>query len=513
MTNGAGNGIRLKPNQVVALLPKRIGIPRMNTRTRDVHTASGTLSANDAQLLYLKLSSNAETWPKDQTADAVRLLAEQNQFDPVADYLNGISAEPLPMEQWQRLDLHLLGIDDPIAAEFLPRFFIGAVARVFSPGCDVRQSPVLVGPQWRGKTALGRILFGAENWISGVGDLGKDALMRLHTGWGIELAELDGVTRRSDQESLKAFLTETCDSIRRPYDAATVRHPRRFVFWGTSNGAALRDSTGNTRYVTIPIPDQMLPLDWSEQHRDALWLRAVQQYRAGIDWNRCSDDIRAAIADRNADFTEIDPWQDRIAQALERKALELQLPVTIADLLQVVEVPIERQRQTEGQRVRRIAESLGWQMERRRTASGKRRGLWPQRTQRGHNDGHNDEPSQANGSDPLATLATTNREKLGSRGAEQQQHAHEAQEKEDLGAIVVARVATPPEPSDGNGSQPSAVVANDVAVVASVVATPTWQTRAAELRATGMAWHTIALQLEQELSVRVTGRQVQQALG
>ncbi len=45
------------------------------------------------------------------------------------------------------------------------------------------------------------------------------------------------------------------------------------------------------------------------------------------------------------------------------------------------------------------------------------------------------------------------------------------------------------------------------------MATPTWHTRAAELRATGMAWHSIALQLEQELSVRVNGRQVREALG
>ena len=42
---------------------------------------------------------------------------------------------------------------------------------------------------------------------------------------------------------------------------------------------------------------------------------------------------------------------------------------------------------------------------------------------------------------------------------------------------------------------------------------PAWHTRATELRATGMAWHTIALQLEQELGVRVDGRQVKQALG
>lgn len=62
---------------------------------------------------------------------------------------------------------------------------------------------------------------------------------------GVELAELDGITRRSDQEQLKAFLTETVDTYRAPYDRAPERHPRRFVFWATSNGAP---------FVTEPAP-------------------------------------------------------------------------------------------------------------------------------------------------------------------------------------------------------------------------------------------------------------------
>ena len=147
---------RLKPHQVLKLLPERVGRLRLNIRSRDVHTENGILDVNDAQHLYLKLSSEAETWSKDVTADAVALLSGENSFDPVADFLNDAGTE-LPLDQWQRLDQHLLGIDDPIAAEFLPRYLISAVARVFDPGCDVRQTPVLVGPQWRGKTALGRL--------------------------------------------------------------------------------------------------------------------------------------------------------------------------------------------------------------------------------------------------------------------------------------------------------------------------------------------------------------------
>jgi hypothetical protein len=305
---GYSRPIRLETHQVMELLPKRIGKLRLNVRSGDViaehRDGPITLSGNDIGRLYLQLSSQAEKWPKDTTADAVALLAGKAPFDPVADSLTSDTTAPLPMELWQQLDQHLLGINDPIAAAFLPRYLISAVARVFSPGCYVRQTPVLIGKQERGKSELGRILFGAEHWVEGIGELGKDDLMKAHTAWGVELAELDGVTRRSDQERLKAFLTEKTDTYRKPYDRAPEAHHRRFVFWGSSNGAPLRDTTGSTRFVCIPIPDRLLPLDWARQNRSAIWSRAVEQYRAGIDWMHTDEPMRAAIAERNSNYQE-----------------------------------------------------------------------------------------------------------------------------------------------------------------------------------------------------------------
>ena len=281
------------------------------------------------------------------------------------------------MEQWQQLDHHLLGIDDPIAAAFLPRYLVSAVARVFEPGASVRQVPVLVGPQWRGKSALGRILFGTGHWVEGVGDLGKDDLLKAHTAWGVELAELDGVTRRSDQEKLTAFLTERTDTYRRPYDREPERHDRRFVFWGTSNAAPLRDTTGSTRFVSIPIPDRMLPLDWAEQNRDAIWARAVEQYKSGVQWDLCSEDERELIAARNEDFTEHDPWFEVVRSHLERKRITKALPVQIPELLEAIGVPAERQSNREAKRVRQIAEGLGWGWARKRIDGAQIKGLWP----------------------------------------------------------------------------------------------------------------------------------------
>ena len=223
-----GRRQKLAPDEILFYLPAVLqGEPRLNIRTGDVVLPNKTLCANKVSSLYLKLSTAQATWSKEATSDAVWLLASENSFDPVDDYLEGITSDPLPMSDWEHLDQCMLGIDDPIARKFLPRYLISAVARIKRPGADYRQTIVLVGPQWRGKSQLGKKLFGEEHWVEGVSDLGRDALMKCHMAWGVELAELDGVTRRADQERLKAFLTESIDTYRAPYDKAPMPHPRR----------------------------------------------------------------------------------------------------------------------------------------------------------------------------------------------------------------------------------------------------------------------------------------------
>lgn len=367
-------------DEVLQLLPGRLGSLRLNVRSGDVVSSrKGVLSANEIGRLYLQLSTEQERWAKEPTADGVTLLANQNRFDPVMEYLAGITVPPLPLEQWERLDRHLLGIDDPIAASFLPRYFVSAVARTCEPGCYIRQSPVLIGDQEIGKSAMGRVMFGGVHWVEGVDALDRDALMKCGTAWGVELAELDGITRRRDQEQLKAFLTETADTFRRPYDRAPERHPRRFVFWATANRPPLRDPSGSTRFVGIVLPGRLLPLEWATAHRDAIWARAVQQYRAGVPWARAGDNERAAVAERNADLVaDHDPWVEPVKAFLAHRQSIGLLPVRTPEVLGDLRVPTEHQTTAAARRVREIAEGLGWRHGRKRQAGGEpQQGFWP----------------------------------------------------------------------------------------------------------------------------------------
>jgi hypothetical protein len=313
--------LTMATHAVLIQLPQRIGQPRLNIRTRDVHLPDRIISADEASRLYLQLSSDREKWPKETTFDAVQLLADGARFDPVAEYLESLdtSTEPLPIEEWQRLDQLLFNIDDPVAAAFLPRFFITAVARTFEPGCIGRQWPVLIGEKSIGKSDLPKLLFNIpglpQGFVDNPGDLQRDGLMKAHRSWCVELAELNGISRRADKEHLKAFLSERVDTYRAPYSRAPDDHQRRFVFWGTSNGPPMNEA--DARFVCIPLPDRMLPFAAVEAAKDALWARALQQYRAGTCWHTVGDEFKSMLRERNEDHTVTDPWADQVAKNLD----------------------------------------------------------------------------------------------------------------------------------------------------------------------------------------------------
>ena len=323
--------------------------------------------------MYLDLSSEEEQWPIKPTSDAIWSMAEANKYDPIKIYLDGLKDHsPLPMEQWQRLDQHLLGIDNPAMAEFLPQFFVGAVARIYEPGCEARCTPVLVSKyQEIGKSTMGRILFSGDNqdyWVEGVSEnLDKDARMRCQSAWACELAELDGVTRRSDVAALKAFLTERTDVFRKPYGKGVDHFPRNFVFWGTTNESPLRDLTGNSRFLCVDLPNKMLPLDWALAQRNAIWARAIEQYQSGFEWNRPTDEQKQQRMEQNKQFEQINPWIDIMQPTLESKKHDI---VALSDLYEVLDVSKDKQNPANARQIKLMVESLNWKYGTHRIGKG-----------------------------------------------------------------------------------------------------------------------------------------------
>jgi predicted P-loop ATPase len=371
---------RLAPDEVLTLLPERLGgMPRLNIRTRAIHVGGRIITGNEAGRLYLTLSDRRMVWPKEGSADALQELAEQQAFDPVVDYLNRISGgEMLSMADWCQLDQLLFNISDPYVAAFLRKYLIGAVARVLDPGCPMRQLPVLIGPQGIGKSREAQELFGPEFFSDQLTSrLDVDDVTRLHRHWCCELGELDGITRRTDQESLKAFISRQVDVERRKYARTEEDMPRRSVFWGSSNAAPLRDSTGSSRFVCIALPNAELPVDRVREHRDVIWARAVEQYRAGVAWHSDLAELHA-LAESNADFEQRDPWMETIRAYVDLRQFNGVLPVQVPEVLERLEIPLAAQNNQNAARARSVLQQLGWSYCRRRMPDGQqRRGFWP----------------------------------------------------------------------------------------------------------------------------------------
>jgi hypothetical protein len=433
---------RLRPDEVRDRIGQEIGPLRVNSRTGYVEADGKPLTGNGISHLYLKLSTPTETWGREVTADAATYHAMQDQFDPVAEWLATNTVEPLPMDQWDRIEEKSLGlVDDPLSGAIIRRWLIGAVARVMDPGCWWRVAPVLVGDQNSGKTEWIRALAGDGWFLSGLGRLDRDAMQRLRRGWLVELGELDGITRKADQEQLKAFLTERVDTYRAPYARTDEAHPRSCVFIGTANASPLRDSTGSTRFAVINTGGRPLPVEWVKKNRAAIWARALEQYRSGTPWTHPQVEMEA-IALRNEGHTVLDPWQEVLA---EKMALAAQTgrPIQNADIYDLLEVEVAKQTAQTAERIARIMQALGWEQSRRRCEKRRLKGWWPIEA--------TDTPEPAPQAPP---------------------------------AVV--------EPAPAPITQPAATVAPP----APVKVAPPWRNRAMELHAEGKAFNTIALLLQ-----------------
>jgi predicted P-loop ATPase len=230
-------------------------------------------------------------------------------------------------------------------------FLIGAVARIFQPGCKLDTLPLLVSPQNYNKSKALAAFVPEPAWFTDdvpVNVADKDAKQALDGKWIIELAEFPQLRR--DVDHVKAFLSRPTDRYRPPYARTVGDWPRQCVFIASVNELELPDVTGNRRFwpvlLAAPVKDQEIAQD-----REQLWAEVVHWYRAGSKW-WLTPQIEAIAAEVQDDFVEPDVRDESIAAWID-----LQFPTT-----DVLGQPIpEAQREKPRFTVRQILErALGF---------------------------------------------------------------------------------------------------------------------------------------------------------
>ena len=354
---------------------------RYNTFSQQLEIDGTVLEG--AERFYLSMAEQGFKVSKDLALDCLIQVAHENPYDPVALYLEHVAATVEPAYIGGLATAYLRPEDSaaggPTLYDHMLRCtLIGAVRRVFEPGCKHDTACVLMGDQGARKSSFWSALGGAF-FSDALGDISsKDDLMVLHRSWIMEWAELDHIMGRKHAGQVKAFLSQATDLFRVPYGKATESFPRRGIIVGSTNRSTgfLVDDTGNRRFWVIPTTrTEAHPIDTPTllAERDAIWAAAVHAYRAG-EANYLPADLAQQVTQENEGYRVENPWLPAVQAWLDQRIFGETI-TTERILVEAIEKPIERQTRADQMAVADMLSSLGYAQRRISQAGGRVR-VW-----------------------------------------------------------------------------------------------------------------------------------------
>lgn len=286
--------------------------------------------------------------------EAIICLSRENGFHPVRDYLEGLSWDGVARLH----DLFGVGFGGTASTEYLEeagsKFCIGAVARIYEPGCKVDNMVVVTGDQGIGKSTAFSIL--SNGWFSDsalvIGD--KDSYMQMAGCWFYEVAELDSF-KKAENTRIKQFLSSKKDKYRPPYGKHVVERPRQTILVGTTNeDQFLTDPSGSRRFV--PIRATRIDIAWLVANRDQLWAEAVVRYKAKEAWHY-SDASAERLARESVPYQQEDVWEPSVYSFVVRTKKPL---IYVLDVLTAgIGLEVARITRADKMRVSHILKNLG----------------------------------------------------------------------------------------------------------------------------------------------------------
>lgn len=287
-------------------------------KVRDKRNGDSWEDEDDAGLrLYLEVAWKLKA--KAAIEDALGIVARENQFDPVRQYLDGLTWDGV-----ERLDtvlIRLFGAEDSRYVRAITRkWAVAGVRRIFEPGCKFDTMLVLIGDQGCGKSQFARVM--SRGWfcdsIQRIDN--KDAYDQLLGTWIVEMSELSA-TKKADNEAIKAFYSKQVDTFRQAYAHRTAEFPRRCIFIGTTNDRSfIKDETGGRRFwpveLTAQREDVVARLAATEAEADQLWAEAVVRYMAGERTWEDDNEVLEQAREAQIRYAQEDEWQGMIEQYL-----------------------------------------------------------------------------------------------------------------------------------------------------------------------------------------------------
>jgi len=265
----------------------------------------------------------------------IATMADMDKRNAPRDWLNGLT-----WDGTHRLGVVLSRGFGALHTEFIEQagrcWFVGMVARILRPGCQLDTMPVLIGPQGIFKSQALRVI-GGDWYRSAVSDIhSKDFKQELFGAVVFEIPELHSlVTSNAAAAKVKAVISNQIDHFRLPYGYTVEEFKRTAVMVGTTNNRDWHhDESGARRFWPVHCGD--IDLEWLRENRDQLFAEARHYFELpmmripleGDDyverrdprsmwWNVPQEAQRAAMEDETSE----DVWQGMIESRLGRETV------------------------------------------------------------------------------------------------------------------------------------------------------------------------------------------------
>lgn len=289
-------------------------------------------------------------------SDAVHNAADLNRYDSAIDTLEGFEWDGIPRIETLMRDY--FGTTDTPYGRAVGQYFMTALAgRVMSPGCQADMAPIFIGIQGTGKSSAVQALALTDESFN-ILDLGsidsKEIARHLQGVTATEIAELRNL-RTKESGTVKEFISRRFEKHRPLYGEYESRHPRRNIFFGTTNrDDELSDETGNRRW--LPIRTGTIDVAGLARDHDQLWAEALSLWlQHGILWKEAARLVEA----EHAQFMEEDPWEQAVSDWLNTLP-----PNHMFQIVEVLRVPLRHEAHQQDiptmRRVGKILRKLGY---------------------------------------------------------------------------------------------------------------------------------------------------------
>ncbi len=241
---------------------------------------------------------------------AVDMVARQRSRHVIRDWLASLAWDGVPRIRHAFADCWGAAEDDYTFAASR-NFFVGLVARILQPGCQLDTMVVFEGAQGIKKSMALRVLGGPWYATSYETVGSKDFLQGLRGKWLIEIAELQSFAK-ADIRAIKQTLSSPDDFYRKSHGHYVRTYPRECIFAGTTNVTDWgQDETGLRRFW--PITCGEIRIDLLTANREQFFAEAVAGYRAGLTWW----EMPAITAEVQAERQHYDAWTSAILRWCE----------------------------------------------------------------------------------------------------------------------------------------------------------------------------------------------------